>query len=113
MELNRRHFLKTGTLGVAAAALTWTSPPALLPTPVLRIASFHIAPIPPDIAHNRSLVEAAVTTAAGLGADWVITPELCICGYTFADQIGTDWILTQPDAWMKSFCELVRRLRVT
>ena len=41
------------------------------------------------------LVETAVTTAAGLGATWILTPELCICGYAFADQIGTDWIVPQ------------------
>ena len=113
MDLTRRQFLRTGASGVAAAALTWTSPLALVPTPALRIALLHLAPIPADLAHNRHLVEAAVTTAAGLGAEWIITPELCISGYTFTDQIGTDWILTQPDAWMKGFCELVRRLRVT
>jgi len=113
VDLTRRQFLRTGASGVAAAALTWTSPLALVPTPVLRIALLHLAPIPADLAHNRHLVEAAVTTAAGLGAEWIITPELCISGYTFTDQIGTDWILTQPDAWMKGFCELVRRLRVT
>jgi predicted amidohydrolase len=113
VDLKRRQFLKTGALGAAAAALTWTSSPALVPTRTLRIALLHLAPIPADLAHNRRLVEAAVTTAAGLGADWIITPELCISGYTFADQIGTDWILTQPDAWTKGFCELVKRLRVT
>jgi predicted amidohydrolase len=43
----------------------------------------------------------------------VITPELCICGYTFADQIGTKWVLPQPDPWMRNFCQLVARLRVT
>jgi hypothetical protein len=58
-------------------------------------------------------VPTAVTTAAGLGAVWIITPELCICGYAFTDQIGTDWILSQPDPWMIDFCRLVAQLRVT
>ena len=79
----------------------------------LRIALLHLAPIPGDLAYNRRLVETAVTTAAGLGAAWILTPELCICGYEFADRIGTEWILPQPDPWMTHFCQLVARLRVT
>jgi predicted amidohydrolase len=79
----------------------------------LRIALLHLAPLPADLAYNRQLVEIAVTTAAGLGASWVVTPELCICGYTFADRIGTEWIVPQPDPWMLHFCQLVARLQVT
>jgi predicted amidohydrolase len=84
-----------------------------VPKHVLRIALLHLAPIPGDLVSNRRLVETAVTTAAGLGAAWIITPELCICGYAFTDQIGTDWILSQPDPWMVDFCRLVAQLRVT
>ncbi len=81
--------------------------------PTLRIAFLHLAPLPGDRAHNRRLVETAATTAAGLGATWIITPELSITGYTFADRIGTEWILPQPDPWMTPMCRLVARLRVT
>lgn len=101
MEINRHRFLKAGTLGLAAGVLTSTSPRAIMSTPSLRIALLHLAPIPGDLAHNRRLVETAIATAAGLGAAWIITPELCICGYSFADQIGTEWILPQPDPWDK------------
>ena len=93
MEINRRQFLRAGPLGCVASILTSTSALALTPTPFLRIALLHLAPIPGDLAHNRRLVETAITIAAGLGAVWIITPELCICGYSFADQIGTKWIL--------------------
>ena len=113
MKLNRRQFLKTGASGVAAAVLTSSSSRAIMPTHVLRIALVHLAPIPGDLASNRRLVETAVTTAAKLGAAWIITPELCICGYAFTDQIGTDWILSQPDPWMIDFCRLVAQLQVT
>ena len=113
MELSRRQFLKAGTLGVATAVLPLTSRREILPLSSLRIALLHLAPVPGDLASNRRLIEAAVTTAAGLGAAWILTPELCICGYTFADQIGTDWILPQPDPWMNNFCRLVARLQVT
>ena len=79
----------------------------------LRVALFHLAPRPGDLAYNRRLVETAVTTAAGRGAAWILTPELCISGYAFADAIGTDWIVPPPDPWMRDFCQLVARLHVT
>lgn len=84
-----------------------------MPTPTLRIALLHLAPIPDDLTRNRRLVETAVTTAAILGATWIITPELIVTGYTFANSIGTDWILPQPDPWMTHMSRLVARLRVT
>ena len=76
----------------------------------LRISLLHVAPVLGDVEHNRRLVESAVRTAAELGADWAVTPELCIPGYLFADKIGTDWILPQPDPWMDDFCKLVKEL---
>ena len=84
-----------------------------MPTSILRIALLHLAAVPGDLETNRRLVQAAVTSAAGFNAKWILTPELCITGYDFADQIGTDWILHQPDAWMAGFCRLVKQLRVT
>ena len=111
MEINRRQFLRAGTLGFVASTLT--SSLAHTSTPLLRIALLHLAPIPGDLAHNRQLVEIAITTAAGLGAAWIITPELCICGYSFADQIGTEWILPQPDPWMRGLCQQIARRHVT
>jgi hypothetical protein len=81
-------------------------------TRTLRIAFLHLAPRPGDLAYNRQLVDTAVTTAAGLGAAWILTPELCICGYAFADQIGTDWIVSPPDPWMREFCQQIARMRV-
>jgi predicted amidohydrolase len=80
---------------------------------VLRIALLHLAPRPGDLPHNRRLIERAITTAAGLKASWIVTPELSVCGYTFADRIGTDWILLQPDPWMTHLCRLAARLHVT
>lgn len=74
------------------------------------VALLHLAPLPGDLVSNQRLVETAVTTAAGLGAAWIITPEFCIYGYTFTDQIGTDWILAQPDSWMMDFYRLVAQL---
>ena len=79
----------------------------------IRVALLHLAPITGDIAHNRSLVERATRLAAADGADWIVTPELCIPGYMFMKQIGTDWILSQPDAWMRDYCALIKELGVT
>lgn len=84
-----------------------------MPAHTLRIALLHLAPIPGDLTRNRRLVETAVTTAARLGATWIITPELIVTGYTFVDSIGTEWILPQPDSWMTHMSQLVARLRVT
>jgi 5-aminopentanamidase len=112
MALNRRQFLAAGTFG-AAAVLTSVSRPAAMPNRTLRVAFLHLAPRLGDLGSNRRLVETAVTTAVGRGATWILTPELCICGYGFADEIGTDWIVLPPDPWMRDFCQLVARLQVT
>jgi 5-aminopentanamidase len=82
-------------------------------THTLRIALLHLAPIPGDVAQNRRLVEKAITVAARLGATWIMTPELIVSGYTFADSIGTKWILPQPDSWMTYMARLAARLHVT
>lgn len=80
---------------------------------ILRIAFLHLAPVPGEVAGNRKLLINAVNRAASLGAHWIITPELCVCGYSFADRIGTDWIDPQPDAWMTNFCRQVAERQVT
>ena len=79
----------------------------------LRVSFLHLAPVTCDIEHNRRLVERAVNVAADDGADWVITPELCIPGYLFMKQIGTDWITPQPGPWMEEFCKLVKKRNVS
>src|SRR3982750_1819705 len=84
-----------------------------MPAHPLRIALAHLAPIPGDLAQNRRLVEEAVAAAARVGADWIITPELIIPGYTFANRIGTEWIVPQPDAWMMRMGRLAVRVRMT
>ncbi len=79
----------------------------------LRIAMLHLAPVAGELAQNRRLMERAVEAAAGAGADWVLTPELGITGYAFADRLGTDWILPQPDPWMSRLCRSVAGHGVT
>ena len=81
--------------------------------PLLRIAFLHLAPVPGAVAQNRHLLTQAITKAACSGAGWIITPELAVSGYTFADTLGTDWIEPQPDHWMSRICRLAARFRVT
>ncbi len=78
----------------------------------IRVGLLHLAPKTSDIAGNRALVERGTRVAAEAGASWIVTPELCIPGYMFMKQIGTDWILSQPDHWMQSYCQLVKQLGV-
>ncbi len=79
----------------------------------LRVSLLHLAPLVGQVAHNRALVEQATRIAAGQGADWVVTPELCIPGYLFMGEIGSDWILPQPDAWTRGYCRLIKQLGLT
>lgn len=79
----------------------------------VRIALLHLAPMPGALARNRLAIETAIVTAARAGATWIITPELSVCGYTFADTLGTDWIAPRPDGWMTEICRLAAKLRVT
>lgn len=81
--------------------------------PALRIAFLHLAPVPGDLDANRKLVERGVLAAAGEKADWILTPELCVTGYDFAQQIGTGWIGPQPDAWMTGIAMVAARIKAT
>ena len=72
-----------------------------------------LAPVTGEIEHNRRLVERGVAAAADAGAQWAVTPELCVPGYLFLKPIGTGWIQPQPDQWMTGFCELVQQHRIT
>ena len=79
----------------------------------LRIAFLHLAPIPGALARNRHLVTVALIKAADLGATWVLTPELAVSGYTFADSLGTQWIEPQPDHWVAKINRFAARRRLT
>lgn len=113
MSVTRRRFLQSSVSGLTAALLVPPLQARGVAMQILRIALLHLAPIPGDLSHNRSLIEQAVATAAALGAEWIILPELSSTGYSFADIIGTDWIMVQPDPWMTRLCQRVKKLRVT
>jgi 5-aminopentanamidase len=69
-------------------------------TDVFNVAFLHLSTLPGQIAHNRNLIEKSIHAAAAAGANWIVTPELAVCGYTFAEHAGTDWIMPQSDIWM-------------
>ncbi len=79
----------------------------------LTVAFLHLEPRPGRIAHNRKLIEKAITVAADSGARWIITPELCVSGYFFRESAGTGWINPQPDSWMKRLLGVARRRQLT
>lgn len=81
--------------------------------PTIRIALLHLAPCLGDLHYNRRLIDRAVSTAAACGATWILTPELCVCGYDFMDRLGTAWIVPPPDPWMASLCQRAANLGVT
>src|SRR5581483_6841149 len=111
--LTRRQFLQVSAWSAATAGFASALSENMITSHSLSVALLHLAPRPGDLPHNRQLIETAITKAAALGATWIVTPELCVCGYTFTDRIGTDWILPQPDAWMRSLGQLASRRRVT
>jgi predicted amidohydrolase len=80
---------------------------------MLKIALLHLAPMVGNVTYNQALLETGLATAADLGVDWVVTPELCVTGYEFTPRLGTDWIGSQPDPWMDSFRVLVARCKLT
>ncbi|SLM49720.1 conserved protein of unknown function [Nitrospira japonica] len=78
-----------------------------------KIALLHLLLVPGDIERNRSVTVEAVKLAAKTGAQWIVTPELTVCGLQFPQVVGTEWIQPQPDPWMQRFCQLVKTLRCT
>lgn len=78
-----------------------------------RIALLHLATVTGDIKRNRYVIEEGVKHAAGVGAQWIVSPELAVCGLQFVQLVGTDWIQPQPDEWVQHLCRLTEGLRRT
>jgi predicted amidohydrolase len=77
----------------------------------LRVAFLHIAPSDNDVAGNVQLLETLFRQAAALQADLVLTPELALSGYQFAQASGTDWVKNDVPALLEHFCRLAAELR--
>lgn len=78
-----------------------------------RIALLHLVTVPGAVERNRAVIVEAIRHAAAGGAEWIITPELAVCGLQFPRIMGTDWIEPQPDPWMQHLCRLVKDLKRT
>ena len=77
----------------------------------VRIAFLHLAPCRTWRPTGGS--STALSPRLPLPATRILTPELCICGYDFTDDLGTAWIVPPPDPWMASLCQRAARLGVT
>ena len=64
-------------------------------TDSLRLVLLHCAPRFDNDDANIAMLEALISQAAELGPDLIITPELAVSGYGFAQAIGTAWIAEQ------------------
>lgn len=78
-----------------------------------KIALLHLETVPGAIERNRYVIVEAIKHAAATGAEWIVTPELAVCGLQFAHVVGTDWIQPQPDPWMQRVCGLVKTVKLT
>jgi 5-aminopentanamidase len=78
-----------------------------------RIALLHLETISGDVKRNRYVIVEAIKQAASGGAEWIVTPELAVCGLQFPRIIGLDWIQPQPDPWMQRLCGLMKSLKRT
>ena len=78
-----------------------------------KIALLHLEIRPGAIVQNRYLLVEAIKHAASIGTEWIVTPELSVCGLQFVQHAGTAWIQSQPDPWMQQVCKLVRTLKQT
>ena len=81
-------------------------------TRLVKIGFLHLAPLLGALDENRALIESGTRVAAGLGADWVLSGELVVPGYRFAELIGTEWIAEQPDPWLRRLARLSAELEV-
>lgn len=78
-----------------------------------KIALLHLETVPGAIERNRYVIVEAIKHAAAKGAEWIVTPELAVCGLQFPGVVGLDWIQPQPDRWMQRLCGLMKDLKRT
>lgn len=78
-----------------------------------KIALLHLETVSGALDRNRYLIVEAIKHAAALNAQWIVTPELAVCGLQFAHVVGSEWIQPQPDSWMQQVCRLVKTLKRT
>lgn len=73
----------------------------------------HLAPEVGQLETNCRLVEHGMAMAANLGAEWIVTPELCLTGLSFPRKLGIDWIMSGTDQWTTRISEAAAKYRST
>lgn len=72
----------------------------------LRVALCHLDVQPAALTTNCEQLASALRLAAARGADWALTPELCLTGYHFEQRLGQAFISPAPDPYMKRIMAL-------
>lgn len=72
-----------------------------------RIALIHLVPEFGDLAYNRDALERGVRRAAAEGADWIVTPEMWLSGWSYPQCAGTNWIVEYPDPWLTRLASML------
>lgn len=111
--MKRRNFIKASILssivgGILTPKISWARP-----SNNLTIALLHNNTMLGNIESNCRLIEEGMRIAAAQGAKWIITPELCLTGYSFPYAIGTSWIEESPDHWVVYLSKVAEELKVT
>tara|TARA_B100000029_G_scaffold173533_1_gene170105 strand:- start:18903 stop:19679 length:777 start_codon:yes stop_codon:yes gene_type:complete len=73
----------------------------------LKISLLHLGPTTGELENNKKLLLKSLELCSQIKSDWVISPELWVCGYSFERIIGKEWINVQPDQWMNMLCSEV------
>jgi len=86
-KIGRRIFVAGGLSAVACGTVSIAEAAA-----PITIALLHLPACPGEVERNKRSIERAALRASGLGAKFIVSPELAVSGYGFRDLIGTDWI---------------------
>jgi predicted amidohydrolase len=62
---------------------------------------------------NIAALQSGIRLAAERGADWIITPEMAVQGYFFAEKTGAPQVPVQPHRSLHDMVRLVARHRLT
>lgn len=79
----------------------------------MRLALLHLNLSSGPQEANLALLQQAVDLAASEGADWIITPEMALQGYFFAEKSETLNIAVQPEQSLAPINRLIARHRLT
>ena len=79
----------------------------------MKVALLHLNLAAGPEEDNIAALSHAIRLAAGRGANWIVTPEMAVQGYFFAQKDKTYQIPVQPGRSLQSLCQSARRHKVT